>query len=118
MEPISKKGLFMGYPNGVKGYRMWLNDERTSIIRRDVIFQESKLTEGKECSEILEKNDQNNEFQLEVELENKPTDPNVVENPDDNQAEDNDIDTESEEEGLEEDCLLCRDRVGREIKPP
>jgi hypothetical protein len=40
-----KKCIFLGYADGVKGYRLWCSDPRLPkfIISRDVIFDESSL---------------------------------------------------------------------------
>jgi transposase InsO family protein len=43
LEPRSKKGLFMGYGAGVKGYRIWSPAERRVIFSRDVIFDENSM---------------------------------------------------------------------------
>lgn len=69
----------MGYPDGVKGYRIWSVEEKKCIISRDVVFQESTLTGESEATEPLEKQAPSEEFQLEVELESKQTDPDVNE---------------------------------------
>ena len=37
------KGIFMGYPQGTKGYRVWLVEEEKSTISRNVVFDESTL---------------------------------------------------------------------------
>jgi len=41
--PRSRKGLFMGYGDGVKGYRIWSPSEKKVLLSRDVIFDESHL---------------------------------------------------------------------------
>jgi hypothetical protein len=43
LEPRSKKGLFMGYGAGVKGYRVWSPTERKVIHSRDVVFDEKSM---------------------------------------------------------------------------
>ena len=37
------KGIFMGYPQRTKGYRVWLADEGKSTISRNMVFDESTL---------------------------------------------------------------------------
>lgn len=66
LEPRSKKRLFTGYPDGVKGYKVWSTEEKKCIISRDVVFQESKLTRNDEASEPLVKENSSGEFQIEV----------------------------------------------------
>ncbi|KAK0586137.1 hypothetical protein LWI29_001641 [Acer saccharum] len=50
LEPRSLKGVFLGYLLGVKGYRVWLKDQKgfKVIISRDVIFDESNMP----CKEL------------------------------------------------------------------
>ena len=37
----AKKAFFLGYSSGVKGYKVWLIDEKKAIISRDIIFNEN-----------------------------------------------------------------------------
>ncbi|GJU74030.1 retrovirus-related pol polyprotein from transposon TNT 1-94 [Tanacetum coccineum] len=43
LDPRGKKGIFMGYGEGVKGYRIWSPSERRVILSRDVTFDEDYL---------------------------------------------------------------------------
>ena len=40
LNPRALKGVFLGYPEGVKGYKVWLINEKKSVISRNVIFHE------------------------------------------------------------------------------
>lgn len=41
LNPRAKKGVFLGYPTGVKGYKIWLLDDLKCVISMDVIFNEN-----------------------------------------------------------------------------
>ncbi|GJX75492.1 transposable element [Tanacetum coccineum] len=43
LNPRANKGIFMGYGDGVKGYRIWSPSERRVILSRDVTFDEDHL---------------------------------------------------------------------------
>lgn len=48
LESRTKKCIFLEYATGVKGYKLWCTDQRTSrlIIRRDVTFNESAILDS------------------------------------------------------------------------
>ena len=54
LEPKAKKGLFMGYGDGVKGFQVLSPSERKVILSRDVIFDELSMLHSK-CNEDLVK---------------------------------------------------------------
>ena len=84
LDAKSRKLIFVGYPEGVKGYKLY-NPESCSFVRsRDVIFSERKFYDFKnkqfrECSELQEVKE------VSVEFEHGPTP--VIEN-DEEEAED------------------------------
>ena len=43
LNPRAKKGVFFGYPAGVKRYRVWLIDDRKVVISKDVVFNEEVM---------------------------------------------------------------------------
>lgn len=51
LDPRVKKGVFVGYPEGVKGYKVWVIEDERCVISRNVVFREdvmfkSSLTES------------------------------------------------------------------------
>lgn len=43
LNPRAKKGVFTGYPEGVKGFRIWLLDEQKCVISRNMVFREDQM---------------------------------------------------------------------------
>lgn len=41
--PRAKKGVFTGYPDVVKGYKVWLLEELKVVISRNVVFREEQV---------------------------------------------------------------------------
>lgn len=35
--------MFLGYPGGVKGYRVWLIEDKNVVISKDVVFNEEVM---------------------------------------------------------------------------
>lgn len=72
LNPKARKGVFLGYPNGVKGYKIWLLEERKCVISRDVIFNENMFykTDPKLQETASPKQaEQNSEMQVELTTE-------------------------------------------------
>ena len=59
------KAIFLGYPKGVKGYKLWLINERKVIISRNVIFNENAFF--KTNLQVLKHTQNIDNFQFEVE---------------------------------------------------
>ncbi|KAH9657805.1 hypothetical protein KPL70_023225 [Citrus sinensis] len=49
LEPRAVKGYFLGYPKGIKGYKIWTLNGKSSriLISRDVTFDEEKMLQSK-----------------------------------------------------------------------
>lgn len=48
LDPKSRKCIFLGYVDGVKGYLLWDPTSRKVIVSRDVIFAENELQREQE----------------------------------------------------------------------
>ena len=57
MDPKAKKSIFLGYGDGVKGYRLYNKEQQRIFYSRDVVFNETKATQANnpaEGNEVLE----------------------------------------------------------------
>ena len=43
VSPRAAKGYFLGYPQVVKGYRVWISEDEKYTISRNVVFHEDKM---------------------------------------------------------------------------
>lgn len=55
LDSKSRKCLFLGYADGVKGYRLWDPTAHKVVISRDVVFTEDKLQENGEDDSTTKK---------------------------------------------------------------
>jgi hypothetical protein len=75
LEPRAKKGVFVGYGDGVKGYRIWSSAESRVILSRDVVFDEnSMLNASVERSTESETSVESDSVEKHVELQVESTD--------------------------------------------
>ncbi|KAL3821238.1 hypothetical protein ACJIZ3_007143 [Penstemon smallii] len=51
LDPRAKEAIFLGFSNGVKGFRLWCPALKKLIVSRDVTFDESKFVKEKESKE-------------------------------------------------------------------
>ncbi|KAH9750881.1 Integrase catalytic domain-containing protein [Citrus sinensis] len=118
LEPRALKYRFLGYPEGVKGYRLWCVDSNAPpcIISRDVTFHEDEILNrprshvnnsesGVESDKVKFQVEPHNLKELEPEIEGAEIEPEVgVEHES----------TESEGDTYQ----LARDKKRRTIRPP
>ena len=132
LNPRAKKGYFLGYPIGVKGYKIWLIEDKKAIISRDVIFNEYVFyktnMQGPKQQELFGATSQDflvgshmaskeNQFETDEHRDEDvdlggDLDHNIE---DQDQTDVQDVEPTSEDLG---DYVLSRDRVRRHIKPP
>ncbi|GJX23943.1 retrovirus-related pol polyprotein from transposon TNT 1-94 [Tanacetum coccineum] len=118
LKPSAIKCIFLGYPEGVKGYRLWrLDDVKPKIIiSRDVVFNESLMY--KDTLKGAGAADFGKEVEFEVELQGSRIEPTV----DPHTGENLGNEDEEQDEGLQQQNLdnyvLVRDRAKRTTTIP
>ncbi|KAG7533237.1 Reverse transcriptase RNA-dependent DNA polymerase [Arabidopsis thaliana x Arabidopsis arenosa] len=123
LNPRAKKGIFTGYPEGVKGFRVWLLEEKRCIISRNVVFREDMVFKdidgqqtGTTLTHTLDTNEvssygvagNNREANMEAQGGAAKTTPIPVEV---------ELTEEPEEAGVS-DYQIARNRPRRQINPP
>ena len=73
LEPRSVKCVFIGFKQGVKGYKLWCPETSKVVISRDVVFDETSMFQGSPSSTPSEGNQQKSSIQVELEIGLKPT---------------------------------------------
>ncbi|KAH9801638.1 hypothetical protein KPL71_001098 [Citrus sinensis] len=121
------KGVFVGYPEGVKGYKVWCGATHKCIISRDVTFNEESMLEDNDSAvfdfspytdESIKEAAIRKDSRIEVESSSSS----------DREGQDmgapEDLQERSEVDDLRtpvtelQDYQLARDRARRETKPP
>ena len=64
LEPRARKGVFMGYGDGVKGYRVWSPSENRVILSRNVVFDEASMVRSSWSSSEAEKGSTDKQVEL------------------------------------------------------
>lgn len=114
------KCVFIGYPTGVKGYKLWCLEKGHAkcLISRDVVFDESTMANLQTYTSQTKAADVKGTTQVEVELLSKTE---AHHNNEDHDLQDNNHATEENDppfEPVQNGYNLVRDRAMRQIKPP
>ena len=131
LKPRTKKGVFLGYPQGVKGYRIWSLEDKKIIVSRNVVFHEAVMFKDIEKSEesSLRVSDREKGKQKRVTFV-LPIDSSIENLPESSSSggvssSDSKNQDEAEQEMVNieisdslETYVLARDRQRRNIKPP
>jgi hypothetical protein len=118
LEPRSKKGLFMGYGAGVKGYRIWSPAERRVIFSRDVIFDENSMLtstpqEPVQATSSSPEKDVSEKVEVVSERVSEQVEPITIE------ADDKDVsDQQSEPAITQQPSSIATDRPQRQRRAP
>ena len=72
-EPRSVKCVFLGYTNGVKGYKLWWPNTRKIIVSRDVIFYETAMLRDLPTNDSCDTSQQKSRMQVELQIRTEPT---------------------------------------------
>ncbi|KAG7597916.1 Reverse transcriptase RNA-dependent DNA polymerase [Arabidopsis suecica] len=77
LSPRAKKGILIGYPIGVKGYKIWLLEDKKCVVSRNVIFQENAsykdLMQSKQIDNDDEAESSNSYLDLDLDTEEDVT---------------------------------------------
>ena len=57
-KPRTVKGVFVGYPFGVKGYRVWIPEELKCTTSRNVVFREDELYKDAQANKSTDGKDE------------------------------------------------------------
>ena len=137
INPRATRGIFLGYAQGTKGYRVWLLEEEKVVISKDVVFNEERFFKDlkkEEDQEALQKEVEtkitkkkvtfsNNLEEFEGESSNsggavETQSSQTQETTEEEMRSEADSETEEPQTHELDNYLLARDRERRTIKPP
>ncbi|KAH9658262.1 Integrase catalytic domain-containing protein [Citrus sinensis] len=115
------KGFFVGYPDGVKGYRVWCGEQRKCIISKDVVFHEVALLKDNAASnaDILANNDSEQSAESpKLKVEFSGHERLASDSEDMVHTEDQDTESPTLQQTDLQDYQLARDRERRQTRAP
>ncbi|KAK0597829.1 hypothetical protein LWI29_028981 [Acer saccharum] len=122
LDPRAKKAIFVGFSEGVKGFRLWNSESRKIILSRDVTFDESAML--KQIPRDSENENPNSLQQVEFETPKKSEKASpTVDHPDDEFDDQDEISVEVEDsapvpENRQQPESIATSRPKRDIRRP
>ena len=123
LEPRALRCRFLGYPDGVKGYRLWCIDMKPPkcIINRDVTFNELEILNKSKTTESKDYRSETRPESVQFEVESYEQNMTELETEGDSRrvTDGSDVVQESElSENKNNSYKLVMDRNKRAVKPP
>ena len=117
LQPRAKKGIFIGYPGGVKGYKVWSLEDKRAVVSRNVTFKEEECYKDLEKTTVeqKEKNTMFLDLVLSESEQNDDSGGDILSEP---QTESVSETGETSERHDPQSYQLFRDRIRREVKHP
>lgn len=77
LEPRVLREIFLGYLDGVIGYKLWIPCLKKSIVSRDVVFKEDLMGSKSDKEISLDSRAEIEKGRVEIEIETQEKDPEI-----------------------------------------